>query len=35
MTEIFPIDDTLRRRCRQVSFVLLFKVFVRANALEK
>jgi hypothetical protein len=35
MTEIFPIDDILRRAGRRVLFVLFFKAFSRAEALEK
>jgi hypothetical protein len=35
MTEIFPIDDTPVRPSRRVSFVLFFKAFQLAEALEK
>jgi hypothetical protein len=35
MTEIFPIDDTPMRPSDQVSFVLFFKAFQQAEALEK
>jgi hypothetical protein len=35
MTEIFPIDDGPLQACRQVGFVLFFKTFPQAEALEK
>jgi hypothetical protein len=35
MTEIFPIDDSAVQAARRVSFVLFFKTFPQAEALEK
>jgi hypothetical protein len=35
MTEIFPIDDTALQTSRRLGFVLFFKAFPQAEALEK